>query len=76
MHVAEDEVLNPASPRPDILIAFNAPSLAKFGLTVKKGGFIIYDSSVVKDVKPGGPQRHAWWACPSRRSPPGWARRW
>ncbi len=55
VHVAKDEVLNPASPTPDILIAFNAPSLAKFGLTVKKGGFIIYDSSVAKDVKPGDP---------------------
>ena len=55
VHVAKDEVLNPASPTPDILIAFNAPSLAKFGLTVKKGGFIIYDSSVAKDVKPADP---------------------
>jgi len=55
VHVAKDEVLNPASPAPDILIAFNAPSLAKFGLNVKKGGYIIYDSSVAKDVKPGDP---------------------
>ena len=55
VHVAKDEVLNPASPAPDVLIAFNAPSLAKFGLTVKKGGFIIYDSSVAKDVKPADP---------------------
>jgi 2-oxoisovalerate ferredoxin oxidoreductase beta subunit len=55
VHVAKDEVLNPASPTPDILIAFNAPSLAKFGLTVKKGGTILYDSSVAKDVKPGDP---------------------
>ena len=55
VHVAKDEVLNPASPTPDVLIAFNAPSLAKFGLTVKKGGFIIFDSSVARDVKPGDP---------------------
>jgi 2-oxoisovalerate ferredoxin oxidoreductase beta subunit len=55
VHVAEDEVLNPASPTPDILIAFNAPSLARFGLTVKQNGYIIYDSSVAKDVKPGHP---------------------
>jgi len=53
VHVAKDEVHNPASPTPDVLIAFNAPSLAKFGLAVKKGGYIIYDSSVAKDVKPG-----------------------
>jgi len=55
VHVAKDEVLNPASPTPDILIGFNAPSLAKFGLTVKKNGFILYDSSVARDVKPGDP---------------------
>jgi len=55
VHVARDEVLNPASPTPDILIAFNAPSLARFGLTVKKNGFIIYDSSVARDVKPADP---------------------
>ena len=55
VHVAKDEVLNPASPTPDVLIAFNAPSLAKFGLTVKKNGFIIYDSSVARDVKPADP---------------------
>ena len=55
VHVARDEVHNPASPTPDVLLAFNAPSLAKFGLTVKKGGYIIYDSSVAKDVKPGDP---------------------
>ena len=55
VHVAEDEVLNPASPTPDILIGFNAPSLAKFGLTVRKNGFIVYDSSVAQDVKPADP---------------------
>ncbi len=53
VHVAKDEVLNPASPHPDVLIAFNAPSLAKFGPTVVKGGTIVYDSSIVKDVPEG-----------------------
>jgi 2-oxoisovalerate ferredoxin oxidoreductase beta subunit len=55
VHVAREEVLNPASTTPDILIAFNAPSLAKFGLSVKKNGYIIYDSSVAKSVKPADP---------------------
>ncbi|MCE1230162.1 MAG: 2-oxoacid:acceptor oxidoreductase family protein [Firmicutes bacterium] len=55
VHVAKEEVLNPASPTPDVLLAFNAPSLAKFGITVKQGGFIIYDSSIAKDVKPMHP---------------------
>ncbi len=55
VHVAREEVLNPASPTPDILLAFNAPSLAKFGLHVKPGGYILYDSSVAKAVKAGDP---------------------
>jgi 2-oxoisovalerate ferredoxin oxidoreductase beta subunit len=47
VHVAEEEVLSPSSPSPDILVAFNAPSLAKFGPTVRQGGTIVYDSSVI-----------------------------
>jgi 2-oxoisovalerate ferredoxin oxidoreductase beta subunit len=50
VHVAEEEVLNPGSPDPQVLLAFNAPSLAKFGPTVRKGGYIIYDCSVVTDA--------------------------
>ena len=50
VHVAEDEVLSPASPRPRILVAFNAPSLAKFAPDVVPGGTIVYDSSVIHDV--------------------------
>jgi 2-oxoisovalerate ferredoxin oxidoreductase beta subunit len=49
VHVASDEVLSPASPNPHILIAFNAPSLEKFAPTVRAGGTIIYDSTVVSD---------------------------
>ena len=49
VHVALEEVLNPASPHPDILIAFNAPSLARFGPSVVKGGTILYDSSIIKE---------------------------
>jgi 2-oxoisovalerate ferredoxin oxidoreductase beta subunit len=50
VHVAADEVLSPASPAPQILVAFNAPSLAKFGPTVASGGTVIYDSSVIHDL--------------------------
>lgn len=50
VHVAKEQVHSPASPNPHILIAFNAPSLAKFGPTVIQGGTIIYDSSVVKEL--------------------------
>ncbi|HEX6903432.1 MAG TPA: 2-oxoacid:acceptor oxidoreductase family protein [Thermoanaerobaculia bacterium] len=50
VHIAEDEVLSPASPAPNVLVAFNAPSLAKFGPRVARGGTVIYDSSVIHDV--------------------------
>ena len=50
VHLAVDEVLSPASPAPNVLVAFNAPSLAKFGPTVVPGGTIVYDSSVISDV--------------------------
>jgi 2-oxoisovalerate ferredoxin oxidoreductase beta subunit len=50
VHVAEDEVLSPASPNPHVLVAFNAPSLAKFGPKVVRGGTVLYDSSVIRDV--------------------------
>lgn len=50
VHVAAGEVLSPAAPDPHILVAFNAPSLAKFGPTVRAGGVVIYDSSVIGEV--------------------------
>jgi len=50
VHVAEDEVLSPAAPSPHVLVAFNAPSLAKFGPAVLPGGYVVYDSSTCHDV--------------------------
>jgi 2-oxoisovalerate ferredoxin oxidoreductase beta subunit len=47
VHVATKEVLSPASPNPHVLVVFNAPSLEKFGPTVKEGGIIIYDETVI-----------------------------
>jgi len=47
VHIAAQEVLDPAAPAPHVLIAFNAPSLAKFGPAVPAGGIILYDSTVV-----------------------------
>ncbi len=52
VHVADGEVLSPASPRPHVLIAFNMPSLVKFGPDVLPGGTIIYDSSIITDYTP------------------------
>jgi 2-oxoisovalerate ferredoxin oxidoreductase beta subunit len=47
VHIAEREVLNPAASEPHVLIAFNAPSLAKFAGTVPAGGMILYDSTII-----------------------------
>jgi len=52
VHVADGEVLSPASPKPHVLIAFNMPSLVKFGPDVLPGGTILYDSSVITDYVP------------------------
>jgi len=50
VRLAADEVLSPAAPHPHVLVAFNAPSLAKFGPEVTEGGVVVYDSSVIHDL--------------------------
>jgi 2-oxoisovalerate ferredoxin oxidoreductase beta subunit len=50
VRIAESEVLSPAAPAPHVLLAFNAPSLAKFGPLVVNGGIAAYDSSVIPDA--------------------------
>jgi Pyruvate/2-oxoacid:ferredoxin oxidoreductase gamma subunit len=50
VRLAEDEVLSPAAPAPDVLVAFNGPSLAKFGPNVVDGGIVLYDSATIQDV--------------------------
>jgi 2-oxoisovalerate ferredoxin oxidoreductase beta subunit len=52
VHLSMGEVLSPAAPEPHVLVAFNSPSLQKFGPTVKAGGVVIYDSSRITDVPP------------------------
>jgi 2-oxoisovalerate ferredoxin oxidoreductase beta subunit len=49
VRVAENEVLSPAAPQPHVLVAFNAPSLAKFGPAVPPGGVVVYDRSVIAE---------------------------
>ncbi|MGD2136349.1 MAG: 2-oxoacid:acceptor oxidoreductase family protein [Gemmatimonadales bacterium] len=49
VHISTGEVLSPACPEPHVLVAFNAPSLEKFGPTVQPGGTIIFDSSVIPE---------------------------
>lgn len=53
VHVARTAVRSPAVPHPQILVAFNAPSLAKFGPTVQPGGTVLYDSSVIESAPQG-----------------------
>jgi Pyruvate/2-oxoacid:ferredoxin oxidoreductase gamma subunit len=53
VRIAPDEVLSPAVPTPHVLVAFNAPSVAKFGPQVAPGGIIVYDSSVVPELPKG-----------------------
>jgi 2-oxoisovalerate ferredoxin oxidoreductase beta subunit len=55
VHIAREEVLCPAVPQPHALVAFNAPSLARFGPAVREGGVVVYDSSVIAEPPPLGP---------------------
>ena len=52
MRIAESEVLSPAAPHPHALVAFNAPSLARFGPEVQPGGVVVHDSTVVTAPAP------------------------
>jgi len=49
VRIAEQEVLSPAAPHPHLLVAFNGPSLARFGPDVEPGGTVVYDTSVVPE---------------------------
>lgn len=42
--ISGEPIGSPTSDNPDVLVAFNKPSLEKFAPTVKKGGVILYDS--------------------------------
>jgi 2-oxoisovalerate ferredoxin oxidoreductase beta subunit len=52
VHVAASEVLSPSAPHPHVLVAFNAPSLAKFGPSVVPGGVVVYDKTVIAEPPP------------------------
>lgn len=45
--VSENEIGSPYVYNPDILVAFNEPSLAKFESAVKSGGYIFINSSLI-----------------------------
>ncbi len=57
VRLADGQVLSPDVPEPDVLVAFNAPSLAKFGPTVAPGGIVVYDTSTIPVAPPLGGAR-------------------
>jgi 2-oxoisovalerate ferredoxin oxidoreductase beta subunit len=50
VRIAAEEVRAPSVPAPHALVAFNAPSLARFAPTVVPDGVVVYDSALVTDV--------------------------
>ena len=58
VHVARREVLSPAADTPHVLLAFNAPSLEKFGPLARAGGWILYDATVIADPPAPAPDVH------------------
>jgi 2-oxoisovalerate ferredoxin oxidoreductase beta subunit len=57
VRIAEHEVTAPSVTAPHVLVAFNAPSLARFGPTVTSGGVVIYDRSLIAEAPALGPGR-------------------
>jgi 2-oxoisovalerate ferredoxin oxidoreductase beta subunit len=49
VRLAEGAVLSPDVAHPHVLVAFNAPSLARFGPAVLPGGVALYDSTAVRE---------------------------
>ena len=47
--ISDDEIGSPVTPNPDILIVMNLPSYIKFHDSIKKGGSLICDSSLVSE---------------------------
>lgn len=49
--VSDDPIGSPVVSEPDILVAMNRPSMEKFEKSIKPGGILFYNSSLI-DVKP------------------------
>ncbi|MCK9440773.1 MAG: 2-oxoacid:acceptor oxidoreductase family protein [Methanothrix sp.] len=52
--ISSQPIGSPVVDNPNVLVAFNRPSLEKFAPTVKKGGVILYDSLVGQFLAPEG----------------------
>lgn len=51
VNLSEHEIGSPTVSHPDVLLAFNRPSMEKFTAELKPGALLIYDSTII-DVKP------------------------
>ena len=49
VRLSPEAVTCPDVPAPDALVAFNAPSLARFGAAVVPGGTVVLDGSVIRE---------------------------
>ena len=49
--VGGKEIGSPTIDDPDVLVAMNQPSLERFASSVKKGGVILYESSIKADIE-------------------------
>jgi 2-oxoisovalerate ferredoxin oxidoreductase beta subunit len=49
VRLAEEAVLSPDVAAPHVLVAFNAPSVARFAPAVLPGGLVVYDSAAVRE---------------------------
>jgi len=47
--LSDEEIASPVASEPDILVAMNFPSLEKFEPTVRQGGFVFVNSSLVAE---------------------------
>jgi len=47
VNISEREIGSPTVSHPDVLMAFNLPSLVKFEPDVKPGGLLMYDSTII-----------------------------
>ena len=47
--ISEEEVASPVVEQPDVCVVLNGPSMTKFEPKLKKGGLLIYNSSLIKD---------------------------
>jgi 2-oxoisovalerate ferredoxin oxidoreductase beta subunit len=52
--ISGEPIGSPTSDNPDVLVAFNRPSLEKFASSVRKGGVILYDSLAGQFQPPEG----------------------